>query len=149
MGEGLTEITAKWCGETSFIAQNAAGGTVQLGVIEGKPGIGPMQLLLVAIAGCTGDDIVSILHKKHTKIADFQIHVTGKRALDYPKIWTHIHISYIFWGLDIKPVDVEKAIDLSINKYCSVGIMLGKSAEITSGYQILLPGESIKVKEEK
>ncbi len=64
MGEGITEISAKWQGETSFIAQNAAGGTVQMGTVNGKQGVGPMQLLLVAIAGCTGDDIVSILQKK-------------------------------------------------------------------------------------
>lgn len=149
MGESLTEITAKWCGETSFIAQNGAGGTVQIGAFDGKPGVGPMQLLLAAIAGCNGDDIVSILQKKQTNLADFQVRVTGKRALDYPKIWTHIHINYFIWGSDIKPVDVEKAIGLSISKYCSVGMMLGKSAAITSEYQILMPGESIKVKEEK
>jgi putative redox protein len=149
MGEVLTEISAKWQGETSFIARNAAGGTVQMGTIDGRPGVGPMQLLLVAIAGCTGDDIVSILQKKQVNLDDFQILVTGKRAVDYPKIWSQIHIAYHIWGRDIKSVDVEKAIDLSINKYCSVGMMLGKSAVISSEYKILMPGEIIKVKEEK
>jgi putative redox protein len=149
MGEGKTEISAKWHGETSFIARNAAGGTVQMGTIDGKPGVGPMQLLLVAIAGCTGDDIVSILQKKQVNLDDFQILVKGKRSVDFPKIWTQIHIAYHIWGRDIQPKDVEKAIDLSIKKYCSVGMMLGKTAEITSEYQILKPGETIVVKEEK
>jgi putative redox protein len=149
MSEGITEITATWQGEKSFIARNSAGGTLQMGSLEGKPGIGPMQLLLVAIAGCTGDDILSILQKKRSDLADFQMRVSGKRAVDYPMIWTNIHISYFLWGSEIKPKDVEQAIDLSIKKYCSVGIMLGKSAEITCEYEILKPGEIIKTKEEK
>jgi putative redox protein len=149
MSEGLTEISAAWQGENSFIARNAVGGTLQMGSLEGKPGIGPMQMLLVAIAGCSGDDILSILQKKHTNLADFQMRVIGKRAADYPKIWTDIHISYYLWGNDLKSKDVEQAIDLSIKKYCSVGIMLGKSAEITCEYQILKPGETVKLKEEK
>lgn len=144
MTEDLTEITATWKGEMSFIAQNAHGGTVQMGTLAGKPGIGPMQLLLVAIAGCTGDDILSILQKKRADLTDMQVRVSGKRAVDYPKIWTQIHITYLLWGRDINHKDVEQAIDLSENKYCSVGIMLGKSAKITSEYQILKPGEIAK-----
>ncbi len=149
MSEGLTEITAAWQGKMSFLARNAVGGTVQIGTVDGKPGVSPMQLLLVAIAGCTGDDILSVLQKKHADLTDFQVRVSGKRATDYPKIWTNIHITYLFWGSAILPKDVEQAIDLSIKKYCSVGIMLGKSAEISSEYQILLPGEAINLEEEK
>ena len=101
-----------------------------------------MQLLLVAIAGCTGIDIVSILQKKQADLTDMQVKVTGKRADDYPMIWTYIHITYLLWGKSIKAKDVEQAIDLSENKYCSVGIMLGKSAKISSEYKILKPGET-------
>lgn len=143
MSAGLTEISATWKGEMSFIARNAVGGIVQMGILDGKPGIGPMQLLLVALAGCTGDDILSILQKKHADLTDFQIRVTGKRATDYPMIWTNIHITYLIWGSAILPRDVEQAIELSENKYCSVGIMLGKSAEITSEYKILVPGNIV------
>jgi putative redox protein len=141
MTEGFTEITATWKGEMAFVAQNAHGGTVQMGTLDGKPGVGPMQLLLVAIAGCTGDDILSILQKKRADLTDMQVRVSGKRAVDYPKIWNQIHITYLLWGRDINCKDVEQAIDLSENKYCSVGIMLGKSAKITSEYLILKPGE--------
>jgi len=137
MSGGLTEITASWKGETTFVGRNAAGGTVQMGTLGGKPGVSPMQLLLVAIAGCTGVDILSILQKKRTDPTDIQVRVSGKRADDYPMIWTHIYITYLIWGKNIKPEDVEQAIELSENKYCSVGIMLGKSAKITSEYHIL------------
>jgi len=142
MSPALTEITANWKGELTFIGQNAAGGSAQMGPFEGKAGIGPMQLLLVAIAGCTGEDIVSILQKKRVKLTDMQVKVSGERADDYPKIWTHIHINYLLWGNDIKPRDAEQAIELSENKYCSVGLMLGKSSRITSEYHILKPGEN-------
>ena len=143
MSEGFTEITARWKGENTFVGQNAAGGIVQMGSLDGKPGVGPMQLLLVAMAGCTGMDIVSILQKKRVQMTDMQVRVTGKRATDYPMIWTEIHISYLLWGSDLKPKDVEQAIELSETKYCSVGIMLGESARITSEYRILQSGEIV------
>ncbi len=142
MTEGWTEITASWTEGSNFIAQNAAGGTVQMGTIEGKPGVGPMQLLLVAIAGCTGMDIVSILQKKKIDLKDMKIQVRGLRATDYPMIWNEIHLDYLLWGANIPPKDVEQAIHLSETKYCSVGIMLGKSAKITSEYHIYKPGEA-------
>ncbi len=141
MSEGMTEINAAWKGEMTFVGQNAAGGSVQMGPLDGKPGVGPMQLLLVAVAGCTGTDIVSILQKKRANLTDMQVKVTGKRATDYPMIWTDIHLTYLVWGTGIKDEDVKQAIDLSEKKYCSVGIMLGKSASITSEYHILKPGE--------
>lgn len=137
MTENWTEITATWKGETTFIGQTADRETVQMGLLDGKPGVTPMRLLLVAVAGCTGMDIVSILQKKRIKLADMQVQVRGRRASDYPMIWTDIHITYLIWGEDIKPRDVEQAIRLSEDKYCSVGLMLGKSARMTSEYQIL------------
>ena len=113
-----------------------------MGMVDGKPGIGPMQLLLVALAGCTGEDIVSILQKKRLVLSNMQVRVRGKRANEYPKIWTDIHITYLVWGEAIPPRDVEQAIQLSEDKYCSVRLMLGKAARITSEYHLLQPGES-------
>jgi len=142
MAEGWTEITTTWKDGMNFVAENAAGGTVQMGTIDNKPGVGPMQLLLAAVAGCTGMDIVSILQKKRINLQDMKILVRGHRAGDYPMIWTEIHLDYLLWGNDIPTNDVEHAIHLSETKYCSVGIMLGKSARITSEYHILKPGET-------
>ena len=142
MSEDLTEITATWKGEMAFVGQNAIGGTVQMGTLDGKPGVSPMQLLLAAVGGCTGEDILSILRKKRVDLTDMQVKISGKRDDDFPKIWTHISITYLIRGNGIKPKDVEQAIELSEKKYCSVGIMLGKSAKITSEYCILKPGET-------
>jgi putative redox protein len=142
MTEEWTEITAAWNSDSTFIGQNAAGGAVQMGSLDGKPGFSPMHLLLIAVAGCTGMDIVSILQKKRLALSDLQVRVRAKRARDYPMIWTDIHITYLVWGEAIQPKDVEQAIQLSEDKYCSVGLMLGKAARITSEYQILKPGET-------
>ena len=142
MTDLLTEISATWKGEMTFIGENASGGMVQMGTLDGKPGVGPMQLLLVSLAGCTGVDIISILQKKRVQLSDLEVKVRAKRADEYPMIWTDIHITYLIYGENIRPKDVEQAIQLSEDKYCSVGIMLGKSATLTSEYKILKPGEN-------
>jgi putative redox protein len=142
MTEGWTEISALWKNEQAFVGQNSSGGIVQMGELDGKPGVGPMQLLLVALAGCTGMDVAFILEKKRQKPSDLQVQVRGKRATDYPMIWTDIHITYMIWGENLQPRDVEQAIRLSEEKYCSVGLMLGKSARITSEYHLFKPGDN-------
>jgi putative redox protein len=142
LSEGWTEITAAWKKDMTFIGQNSAGGAVQMGTLDDKPGVGPMQLLLVALAGCTGTDIVSILQKKRLKLTDLQVRVRGKRASEFPQVWTDIHLTYLIWGESIPPGDAEQAIRLSEDKYCSVGIMLGKTARITSEYHLLKPGDN-------
>jgi putative redox protein len=142
MTEGWTEISTTWKNGMNFVGQNATGGTVQMGTSNEKPGVGPMQLLLMALAGCTGMDIVSILQKKKMDLVELQVLVRGHRSREYPMIWTDIHMNYLIWGNNISSKGVEQAIRLSDTKYCSVGIMLRKSARITSEYHILRPGES-------
>jgi putative redox protein len=142
MTENWTKITAAWKGGMNFIGENEAGGQVQMSTINNVPGVGPMQLLLVGMAGCTGMDIVSILQKKKIELADFKVEIEAKRADAYPMIWTDINVMYLLWGESIKTKDVEQAIQLSEEKYCSVSIMLGKSARIKSGYRIFKPGET-------
>lgn len=140
MTEEWKEIVATWQGESNFLARNQAGGIVQMGTIDGKPGVGPMELLLVGLSGCTGMDIVGILAKKRQTPQDFQVRVRGIKAEDYPKIWKEIEVVYEIWGDGIEAQAVEQAIKLSEEKYCSVGIMLGATAQIRSRY-ILHPGK--------
>lgn len=136
MDENWKEVTADWQGGMGFIGRNPAGGTVQIGSVEGNPGIGPMEMLLLGLAGCTGMDIVSILEKKRQVLRDMQIRVRGKRADTYPKVYTDIEVSYHLSGEDLDPRAVEQAIKLSEEKYCSAGIMLGAVAKITTTYTI-------------
>jgi putative redox protein len=141
MVESWREVVTEWKGGNSFIGRNAAGGNVQIGIIDDRPGIGPMELLLVGLAGCTGMDIVSILTKKRQVLDNFQVIVRGKRADTYPQVFTEIQVNYILWGDRLDPKAIEQAIQLSEDKYCSASAMLGKVAQISSSYKILKPGE--------
>ncbi|MEZ0395210.1 MAG: OsmC family protein [Anaerolineales bacterium] len=142
MSEGWTEVKATWLGEMAFRGENAAGARMQIGDLGDQKGIGPMQMLLLGVAGCTGMDIVSILRKKRLELTDFQVRVRAPRASTYPMVYTEIHVEYLLWGENLPVKDVEQAIQLSEEKYCSAGIMLRKAAPIYSTYRILKPGET-------
>ena len=140
MSSDWKEVSAEWKGSTTFIGKNSAGGSVQMGEIDGKPGIGPMELLLTGLAGCSGYDIAMILEKKQQPMQDLRINVRGKRVDTYPMVFDQIEVEYIFWG-DLTEKAVEQAIEFSEEKYCSASAMMAKTAEIKSTYRILSPGE--------
>ena len=142
MAEEWKEVVAEWVGETAFIGRNLTGGSVQIGTFQDQPGLGPMELLLVGVAGCTGMDIVSILSKKRQKIEKFEIKVRGKRAETHPKVYTEIEVTYQLWGNQVDPKMVEQAIHLSEEKYCSASAMLSAVANIRSKYVIHQSSES-------
>jgi putative redox protein len=136
MQDSWTTITADWLGELSFLGTNQDGATVQMGSLDGGPALGPMQLILTGLAGCTGMDIVSILKKKRVEIEKFQVKIRGKRATEHPRVYTEIEIQYLFWASGLDGKSVEQAIQLSEEKYCSASAMLGAVAQIKSSYQI-------------
>lgn len=91
----------------------------------------PKPLLLFSLAGCTGMDVVSLLEKMRVEIDGFKIFVTGELTDEHPKYYHKIHIRYQFSGREINRKKVEKAVNLSQDKYCGVSFMLKKAAEIT------------------
>nr|HID13796.1 osmotically inducible protein OsmC [Anaerolineae bacterium] len=97
----------------------------------------PMELLLIGLAGCTTMDVVSILQKKRQPFTGLQVKVTAERADEHPKVYTQIHLEYIVRGKGVDPRAVERSIELSQTKYCSISAMLGKAAEITTSYRIV------------
>ena len=143
MNQAWREVSAQWHGEMGFIGKNQTGGSVQMGTIDEQPGVSPMELLLLGVAGCTGIDIVHILGKKRITLDQFEVRVRGKRADDYPMVYTEIVIEYFLWAEDLSPKAVEQAIELSEEKYCSASAMMSKSAEMRSSYRILAPGEKV------
>ncbi|GAP14132.1 predicted redox protein, regulator of disulfide bond formation [Longilinea arvoryzae] len=96
----------------------------------GGTGFSPMELLLVGLAGCTGMDVISILKKKQQDVTGLEVAVHGERADSEPRVYTHITVEYIVTGRKIDPAAVERAIQLSETKYCSVEAMLDKTASI-------------------
>jgi len=100
-------------------------------------GIRPKELILLSLAGCTGSDIVVILQKKKVKLDDFEMNITAEMADEHPQVYTKINIESVFYGKDIQEKDVERAIELSQTKYCSVTHMLNKAVEITHSFRII------------
>ena len=96
----------------------------------------PMEFILFGFAGCAGSDIASILEKMRTQLDKFEINVEAERAEEHPKVFTKIHLSFLFTGKNIKEKDVERAIELTHTKYCPVWAMLKDSVEITHSYEI-------------
>ncbi len=144
MTDQWREIEAEWQGGGTFIGHNASGGTVQMGKLDDRPGVSPMELILVGLAGCTGVDIVDILEKKRQPLKALKVKVRGKKAEDFPKIYKEIEITYQIWGDAIDPKAVERAIQLSEEKYCSVSAMLRSTVQIRSTYQLLNTVESVE-----
>lgn len=94
-----------------------------------------MQALLMAAAGCSSIDVVMILEKMKQPIKDIKVEVSGTRKSEIPKVYTKIHMHYILIG-EIDEEKAKRAIDLSLEKYCSVSLMLQKAAEFTSSFEI-------------
>lgn len=101
-----------------------------------EAGSRPMELVLIALGGCTGMDVASLLDKMRVEYDDLRLEISAERKEDHPKIFTKIHITYKIWG-DVSEDKVKKAIEKSQNKYCSVSEILRNSAELTYDYEII------------
>ncbi len=133
------DAIAVWKSGLGFDAAGGASGLhVPLGS-EPEPGMGqspdengfrPMEILLVALAGCTGMDVISILRKKRQNVHSFEVRAHGERAETHPRIYTRIMVEYVVGGSNVEKAAVERAVELSRDKYCSVMAMLRSSVPI-------------------
>jgi putative redox protein len=134
------KVNLKWEEGLKFKAETPSGHELYLDSAhkeDGKSaGPAPMELLLVALGGCTAMDVISILSKMREKVKEFSVEVEGERAPEHPKYYTKIHIKYIFKGENLKEENIQKAIQLSQDKYCSVSANLRGKSEITYSYEI-------------
>ena len=120
----------------SFEARTGSGHTVVMDNGEGDTGARPAELVGVALGGCTGMDVISILRKKRQEVTHFEVEVNGARATDYPKVYTDIEVVYRVRGHNIDQASFERAIQLSEERYCPAMSMLRKAANITNRYEI-------------
>ena len=97
----------------------------------------PMEMLLLALGGCTGVDVISILRKQRQQITDYRIEVSGERREEYPRAYTRLFVKHIVRGRSVSKEAVERAIELSDQKYCSVAATLRGTAEIITSYEII------------
>ena len=96
----------------------------------------PMELMLISIAACSAMDVISILEKRRSTFTNLVIEVNADRREEHPRIFTAIHLKYIVSGSGVKPKDVERAIKLSEEKYCSAIGMVRDTAKMSSEYVI-------------
>ena len=125
----------KWIENVSFVTETGSGHSI---VIDGAPeaggrniGVRPMELVLAGAAACTAFDVVWILKKARQPVSDCVVDAEAQRAETEPKVFTRIHLRYRVAGRGLDPRQVERAVKLSKEKYCSATIMLAKTAEIT------------------
>jgi putative redox protein len=133
-------VNVKWNGGLQFVATDSSGHSIVMDASKSfggeDSGFSPLQLLLVALGGCTGMDVVNILRKERQEVDDLEILVSGERAEEPPRVYNYIRVEYRIKGKDIEEKAVQRAIQLSEDKYCSVGAMLRAKAKVTSNYSI-------------
>ncbi len=133
----------KWVEDRSFTGQVEAGHTIAFGNgVDGKPkpGPSPMELILIGTGGCSAYDVVHILEKGREPVDDVVCDVTAERAETDPKVFTKIHLHFTVTGRGLNPAKVERAVGLSIEKYCSASAMMAKTAEVTHGFEVIDTG---------
>ncbi len=134
------KVRIKWIEDVAFMGESETGHAV---VMDGAPenggrniGMRPMEMLLIGMGGCTSFDVVTILKKSRQAVVDCVAEVSAERADEIPKVFTKIHVHFVITGNDLNEKQVERAVSLSAEKYCSASIMLSKSVEITHDYEI-------------
>jgi putative redox protein len=130
-----------WLNGRAFVGESGSGHSV---VMDGAPeaggrniGFRPMEMMLLGLGGCTAFDVVMILEKSREKVTGCEVSLEAERAAEDPKVFTKVKLIYTFTGIDLKPAAVERAINLSAEKYCSASKMFEKTAVIEHEWKIV------------
>ncbi len=130
----------QWLEAMTMVGESGSGHAV---VMDGAPeqggrnlGVRPMEMLLLGMGGCTEFDVLLILRKARQQVTGCVVELSAERASENPKVFTRIHAHFVLRGKNLNPKQVERAIALSAEKYCSASIMLGATAEITHDFEI-------------
>lgn len=136
------QATVKWVGEAMFLGESGSGHAV---VMDGPEdhggrnmGVRPMEMILLGLGGCANFDVVSILKKSRQNVTDCRAELEAERADGVPSPFTKIHLRFVVSGVNLKPAQVERAVNLSAEKYCSASIMLSAAGvEMSHSFEIV------------
>lgn len=136
------QARVKWTDGRQFLAESGSGHSV---VIDGPPdhggrntGARPMEMLLMGTGGCSAFDVLNILEKARAEVTDCVAEVNAERADTTPSVFTRIHLHFIVTGRALREKQVQRAVELSADKYCSASIMLaGGGVDITHSFEII------------
>ena len=129
-----------WVADKTFTGQTESGHSIVIGTAEGdspKPGPSAMELVLMGAGSCSAWDVVEILKKGRQPIEDVIVEVDADRADEPPKVFTRIHLHFVVRGRNLDEKRVKRAIDLSVDKYCSATKMLESTADISHDFEIV------------
>ncbi len=122
----------------AFAATGGSGYSMRFDNPSGPKGASPMEMVAMASGGCTAADVIDILRKKRQNVTGFEVNVLGTRTTEHPLVYTEIDLEYVVRGRNIDPKAVERSIELSLTKYCSVNIMLKNAGvKVNSRYRIV------------
>jgi putative redox protein len=128
-----------------FIATSGSGHHLVIDDPAGNTGAKPIELVAVALAGCTAFDVINILRKKRQPVTGYEVKVEADQTPNPPQVFTHVRIHHIVTGNDVSTQAVEEAIRLSEEKYCSVGAMVKQSAELHTTFEIVPVAQAVPV----
>ncbi len=135
---GKVSLTQALRQQRQFVAETGSGHHLVLDDTSGGTGSKPIELVAVALAGCTAFDVVTVLRQKyHQKVTGYEVRVEADQSERPPQVFTAVRIHHIITGFDVDAAAVEEAIRLSEEKYCSVGAMVKKSATFQTTYELL------------
>lgn len=133
-------VTTEWQKNRLFKSDNPSGHTLLIDTNEdhggNNEGLRPKALMLSSLAGCSGLDVVSLLEKMRIDLDDFKIVVTGELTEEHPKYYHKVHVDYHFYGSDLNAKKIEKAVTLSIEKYCGVMEMFRQFSTLTTSIHL-------------
>lgn len=139
----------QWLDGRAFVGESGSGHAVVMdGAAEAggrNIGVRPMEMLLLGLGGCTAFDVVMILERMREQVTGLDIALEAERAAEDPKVFTHVKLIYKVTGRSLKPANVERAVNLSAEKYCSASMMIGKTATIEHSFEIIEDGEAAAV----
>lgn len=135
------QATIKWVDGVMFIGESGSGHSV---VMDGAPdhggrnlGVRPMEMLLLGLGGCSSFDVIGMLQKSRQQVVDCRVELKAERADAVPAVFTRIHMHFVVTGVDLKEKQVQRAVELSAEKYCSASIMLGAAGvEMSHSYEL-------------
>lgn len=135
----MSEITVQWLEARTFVGVDSTRHGIVIGGTdeEGRVGVKPSDLMLLALGSCTAYDVVNILEKKREKLTGLEVLISGTQLPDPPWTFTACHVHYKVKGRGLKPKAVEDAISLSDEKYCSVAATLRQIIPVTHDYEII------------
>lgn len=130
------QARVKWVEGLTFLGESASGHQVLMDGNAGDKAPSPMEMVLMSVGGCSAIDVLSILKKGRNDVRDCEVKLTSERREEVPRVFTHINLHFIVTGKDLTDNIVERAVNLSAEKYCSVSLMLNKAASVTHSFEI-------------